>query len=240
MCDSREEVDEEVKRLADSGQLHCIRSVQPELTCPLILYFTVRFRITDPQLDPYILPGLLNFPTHYYVSSSFMLSHQKRQLILDLWQEPLFSFYHVRDKVNSPAGVRALLCGLDLERLIAVANLLHKNLLFSGDWQREDFVSILRDELQDAGQAYLDKWTVDYDASDEETYGSDFRTYCMRLEDEVYDHLDKLEIPEIQYEDFLWDMAEWTETPDSPQYDTPPADTGLENEIDLILDRNIE
>ena len=109
-----------------------------------------------------------------------------------------------------------------------------------GDWRREDFVSILRDELQDAGQAYLDKWTADYDASDEETYGNDFRAYCIRLEDEVYDHLDKLEIPEIQYEDFLWDMAEWTEAPDSVQYDAPPVRNGLESEIDMILDRNIE
>ena len=240
MCDSREEIDAEVKRLSDSGQLDRIRTIQPELTCPLILYSTVRFRITDPQLDSYILPGLLNFPTHYYISSSFMLSHQKRQLILDLWQEPLFSFYHVRDKVNSPEGVKALLCGLELESLVAVANLLHKNLVFSGDWRREDFVSILRDELQDAGQAYLDKWTGDYDASDEETYGNDFRAYCIRLEDEVYDHLDKLEIPEIQYEDFLWDMVEWTEAPDSVQYDAPPVRNGLESEIDMILDRNIE
>lgn len=84
MCNSREEIDAEVKRLSDSGQLDRIRTIQPELTCPLILYSTVRFRITDPQLDPYILPGLLNFPTHYYISSSFMLSHQKRQLMLCL------------------------------------------------------------------------------------------------------------------------------------------------------------
>ena len=95
------------------------------------------------------------------------------------------------------------LCGsLHLEDLITLANELDRRLSFRPDWTRERFIEILRDELEDAGQCYLDRKALDYSENgDEESFDS----YCDSIEDEIYDLLClKLEIPELAEQTFGW------------------------------------
>lgn len=97
----------------------------------------------------------------------------------------------------------------------------------------------MRSELQDAGQCYLDSKTSDYDP---EENGSDFNWYCNQLEDDLYGHIEcDLEVDEIRYEDFLWDMTEWVTEDGGYGFDEAMEENRwTKNEIDLILDRDIE
>ena len=237
MCETASEVDEEIEKLArGDGGLERIRAMDPALTQPIILYFLVRLGILDDRYQGVILPGLAQFPNHYYISRAFMISHRKFDVIQALWKEPLYSFYRVRDKLNGPQGVKALCGELDLKSLVAVGNWLNSHLTFDGHWRREDFLAILREELQDAGQCYLDARTLDYDR---ET-GESFDSYCVGLEDDLYEQLEQLEMDEIRYEDFDWSIAEWDEQADLGWKENVREDLRAENEIDLILDRSVE
>ena len=237
MCQTQEEVDLEIRKLAEQGRLEQIKAVDPDFAQPIILYFVVHFGLMDSRYEPYILPGLEQFPNHYYVSCEFMLSHQKFHVIQALWEEPFLTFYRIFEKVNTSRGVKALCSGLSLKDLITVGNQLNRRLSFAGGWTREEFISILRDELQDAGQCYLDSKTLDYE---EDKCGESFQSYCVELEDDLFEELEKLEVDEICYEDFSWDMSEWEPSETETQGSNWKQNCYMENEIDLILDRDLE
>ena len=239
MCETEEEVEDEVRKLAEDGRMMHMQSVHPDYSPAILLFFVVRLGLLDACYEPYILPGLQQFPTHYYVSRAFMLSHQKYNLIHALWQESFFSFYRIADKVNAPEGVKALCSNLDVESLVKVGNMLNHTLVFAEGWKREAFVAILRDELQDAGQYYLDGKTLNYD---EEGMEVSFQSYCVDAEDELYDCLYRLEVEEIDPLDFEWDMAEWERgnKENSEMEESHGVGHYEENEVDLILDRPLE
>ena len=75
MCETKEEVETEVRRLAEAGELIGIHAIDPDLTQSLVLYFVATLELLDEWYEPLILPGLHRFPSHYYVSREFMLSH---------------------------------------------------------------------------------------------------------------------------------------------------------------------
>lgn len=237
MCETKEEVETEVRRLAEAGELIGIHAIDPDLTQSLVLYFVVTLELLDEWYEPLILPGLHRFPSHYYVSREFMLSHQKLAVIQALWREPLYSFYHIFEKVNCEEGVKALCGSLHLEDLITLANELDRRLSFRPDWTRERFIEILRDELEDAGQCYLDRKTLDYSENgDEESFDS----YCDSIEDEIYDLLWlKLEIPELAEQTFGWMRSEWAPSDSMGWEDREEASLFTDREIDLILDRSL-
>lgn len=237
MCETKEEVETEVRRLAEAGELIGIHAIDPDLTQSLVLYFVVTLELLDEWYEPLILPGLHRFPSHYYVSREFMLSHQKLAVIQTLWREPLYSFYHIFEKVNCEEGVKALCGSLHLEDLITLANELDRRLSFRPDWTRERFIEILRDELEDAGQCYLDRKTLDYSENgDEESFDS----YCDSIEDEIYDLLClKLEIPELAEQTFGWMRSEWSPSDSMGWEDREEASLFTDREIDLILDRSL-
>ena len=74
MCETKEEVETEVRRLAEAGELIGIHAIDPDLTQSLVLYFVATLELLDEWYEPLILPGLHRFPSHYYVSWEFMLS----------------------------------------------------------------------------------------------------------------------------------------------------------------------
>lgn len=122
--------------------------------------------------------------------------------------------------------------------MVTIGNLLNSRLVFHNGWTRNDFVCMLCCQLQDAGNYYLDSKTSNYEA---EEGGDSFAEYCNELEDGIYECLLDLEIDEIDYTEFSWDMSEWYPQENSysinESYLMKPFE---ENEIDLILDRDIE
>ena len=118
-----------------------------------------------------------------------------------------------------------------------MANELDRRLSFRLDWTRERFIEILRDELEDAGQCYLDRKTLDYSENgDEESFDS----YCDSIEDEIYDLLClKLEIPELAEQTFGWMRSKWSPSDSMGWEDREEASPFTDREIDLILDRSL-
>ncbi|MEA5093373.1 MAG: hypothetical protein VB128_00310 [Sedimentibacter saalensis] len=222
----------EISKVIKNKELLNIKAVNPEIESSLQLYIIVKQEILDMYYESIIMQGLKNFPVSYY-NESIRIFNEKMPILKSLFSEPFWSFYHIEDIIKTIEGLESIFSNLDIHSLVEIINKVY-NLMQNGN---KKFIKILckisYKHLKKAAQSYADKQSSEME--------DEYYVIVDSIINELYDILEPLEDIGIDYETIIENVniGEWFTDESNNREANENFRQYEDNEIDLILDRDI-